>query len=79
MLDKSKGPVLRKLRTIQLIEMDLQIIMRIEINTCNRGKIEQNKRVSKSNYRSRLKYCIEMAILKKSFCIIIVNFKVKKQ
>jgi len=29
MLDKGKGPIAGKLRTIQLIEADLQLIMRI--------------------------------------------------
>ena len=31
MLDKGKGPMIGKLRTIQLIEADLQLIMRIFI------------------------------------------------
>ena len=39
--------------------------MRIGINTRNRGKTEQDKKVSKSNYGSRPKYSIEIAILEK--------------
>ena len=39
--------------------------MRIGLNIKNRGKIESNNRVSKSNYGSRPNYSIEMAILEK--------------
>ena len=35
-IEKGKGPKLGKLRAIQLIKVDLQIIMRIGINTQNR-------------------------------------------
>ena len=59
MIEKSKGVKLGKLRVIQLIEADLQIIMRLSIKNRNIGKIEQDKRISKSNFESRSKYLIE--------------------
>ena len=40
MIEKEKGPVVSKLRTIQLIEADLQMIMRIFINYRVKEKIE---------------------------------------
>ena len=65
MIEKGKGAKLGKLRTIQLIEANLQMIMQIGINTRNRGRIEADKRISKSSYGLRLKYLIEIAILQK--------------
>ena len=41
-LDKGKGPVLRKLRIIQLIEADLQILMHIFVGYRNKGEIEKD-------------------------------------
>jgi len=38
-IEKGKGPVLGKLRTIQLIEADLQLVMRILVNNRNKNKI----------------------------------------
>ena len=64
-LEKGKGPVLGKLRTIQLIEADLQLLMRIYVGGRNNANIEDNKRLSKFNYSSRLNYLIETAILEK--------------
>jgi len=65
MIEKGKGPVLGKLRTIQLIEADLQLLMRIFINDQNKGSIETDERISKSNYGSRPGYSIQDAILEK--------------
>ena len=65
MIEKGKGPVVGKLQTIQLIEANLQIIIRIFINYRVKGKIEQDSRISKANYRSRGKYSIENTILEK--------------
>ena len=63
MIKKGKGLVLRKLSTIQLIEADLQLIMRIGINHRNKYVIKKDPRVLKRNYRSRPDYSIETAIL----------------
>ena len=65
MIEKSKGPVLNKLRIIQLIEEDLQILTRIFINIRNKSTNETNSRISKCNYESRANYMIENAILEK--------------
>ena len=65
MMEKGKGPVVDKLHTIQLIEADLQLLMKILINIRNKLSIETNKRVSKYNYGSSINYSIENAILEK--------------
>ena len=65
MIEKGKGPVLGKLRTIQLIEADLQLLMRIFVNDRNKGSIETDERISKSDCGSRPGYSIQDAILEK--------------
>jgi len=65
MLEKGKGPRLGKLRTITLIEGDLQILMRIFLDAKNKELIENNERFSTANYGSRKNYSIETAILEK--------------
>ena len=65
MLEKGKGPIVDKLKAIQLIEIDLQLLMRILINTRNKSSIELDLRISKSNYSLRANYLIENAILEK--------------
>ena len=64
-LEKGKGPVIGKLRTIQLIEAGLQLLMRIYIGGRNNENIERDERLSKFNYGSRANYSIETAILEK--------------
>ena len=51
MLDKGKGPIVRKLRIIQLIEADLQLLMWIFLGSRNVGVIEVDNILSKHNYR----------------------------
>ena len=65
MLNKGKGLITGKLQTIQLIEADLQLLMRICISNRMKGKIENDKRISKANYGSWLKYSINNTILEK--------------
>ena len=65
MLEKGKGPKLGKLRTITLIEGDLQILMRIFMDGKNNELIESDPRFSKANYGSRKNYSIESALLEK--------------
>ena len=65
MLEKEKGPVLGKLRTIQLIEADFQLIMRIFLGYRMEKSIESNTRISKFNFRLRKGYSIDEAIFKK--------------
>ena len=65
MLDKGKELITGKLQTIQLIEANLQLLMRICISNRTKGKIENNERISKAKYRFRPKYSIDNAILEK--------------
>jgi len=57
--------VIGKLHIIQLIEADLQLLMRIFIGQRNYSKIENDSRVSKYNFSSRPKYSIETELLEK--------------
>ena len=65
MIEKGKGPKLGKLRTIQLIEADLQLLMRIFLGLRDNKQIESDEMFLKSNYSSRKNYSIESAILEK--------------
>ena len=65
LLEKGKGLIVEKLRTMQLHGADLQLLIRICIRGRNDSNIENNKRLSTFNYRSRQYYSIEIAILEK--------------
>ena len=65
MLGKGKGLILGKLRTIELIEADLQIIICVLINKRTRNNTENNKCISKENYGSYRGYLIDNLILEK--------------
>ena len=45
-LEKGKGPIIGKLRTIQLIEADLQLLMCIFIGGRNDENLESDSRLS---------------------------------
>ena len=64
-LEKGKGPLLGKLRIIELIEGDMQIITRMYVGLRNDKNIENDSRLSKFNFGSRKWYSIESAILEK--------------
>ena len=64
-LEKEKALILRKLRTMQLIEADLQLIIRNFIGGRNNKNIAAGKRLSKYNCGSRKYYSIDTAILEK--------------
>ena len=64
-LEKGKGPLLGKLRIIELIEGDMQIITRMYVGLKNDKNIENDSRLSKFNFGSRKWYSIESAILEK--------------
>ena len=70
-LEKGNGSIIEKLQTIQLIEADLQILMRILMNQRNKHKIEKDPRVAKYNYRSRPQYLIEDIILEKKISLLL--------
>ena len=50
---------------MKLAEDDLQLILRMFVNIRNKGKIESDERVSKSNCGYRPGYSIKYAILEK--------------
>ena len=64
-IEKGKELILGKLRIIQLIEADLQLLIRIFMGSRNEDLIEKDHRISKSNFESRKYYSIETVILKK--------------
>ena len=64
-IEKRAGPTLGKLHTIQLIEVDLQLLIRVFMSYRNQRKIENDNRISKCNYRLRYNYSIESEILEK--------------
>ena len=64
-LEKGKGPIIGKLRTLTLIEGDLQMNMRMHLNSDGEELIERDDRFSKSNHGSRKNYSIETAMLEK--------------
>ena len=55
--------MLGKLRIIQLIETNLQLLMRIYLGGKGKELIELDNKLSKANYSSRKNYSIEPAIL----------------
>ena len=65
MLEKGKGPVLGKLRTMQLLEADFQLLMRIFANERMVGVIETDGRLSKGNCRARKGHSIDDLMLEK--------------
>ena len=65
MLEKCKGPTIGKLRTMQLIEADLQLLMRMHIGGRNDKNVENDDRLSKFNYGSRANYSMQTAMLEK--------------
>ena len=65
MLEKGKGPVLEKLRIIELIEGDLQLIIRMHVGIRNDRNIKRDSRLSHFNFGSRQNYSIESALLEK--------------
>ena len=65
MLDKEKGLVLGKLLIIELIEGDLQLIIRLHAGLRNNRNIEKDSRLSKFNFGSRQDYSIESVLLEK--------------
>ena len=60
------------MRNLQLIEGNLQIIMRIFLNSDKEEIIKRDLRISKVNYGSRKNYSIETAILEKRLVFIVV-------
>jgi len=51
-LDKGKGPVIGKLYTIELVETDLQLLMRIFVGNRANSLPEKDPSLSKFNFGS---------------------------
>ena len=64
-LEEGKGPMIIKQRTIQLIKVGIQLIMRIVIRNRKEIKVEMDKRISKCNFELQKYYLIETALLEK--------------
>ena len=64
-LEKGKGPVLRKLRFIMLIEADMQVGLRIALGSEEEELIKKDKRFSSANNGSRQNYLVESVVLEK--------------
>ena len=68
MLEKLKGPRLKKLRMLEMIEADLQLVMRMCLGSTRMNeRFESDERVSKYNHGSRKGCYIEKALLEKRF------------
>ena len=65
MIKKGKGPIISKLRIIEIIEAEIQLLMRMTVNQRNKYTIKNDQRIAKSNYGSRPNYLIKDAILEK--------------
>ena len=64
-IEKGKGIIIGKLWNIQLIEADLQLLIRIYIGSKSEKMIEKDERLSKANYGLRKNYLVESVILEK--------------
>lgn len=65
MLEKGKGNVLGKLRTIQLVEGDLKLVMRVLVTLRNSKRAEKSNRLSIYNFGNRKNFDIQTALLEK--------------
>ena len=58
--------MLEKVRTMQLVEADFQLLMRVFVNEKMKGSIETYERNYKVNYGSRKGYSTDNLTLEKS-------------
>ena len=65
MLEKVKGPRLKKLRMLQIIEADLQLVIRTILGSRMNERVESHARLSKYYYGSRKGCSIENELLEK--------------
>ena len=65
LLEKEKGLILGKLQIIELLEVDFQMLVQIFTGLRNDDNIENDKRLSQHNYRSRKYFSIEATLLEK--------------
>ena len=64
-IEKGKGPRIDKLRILEMIEANLQLVMRILLGSRMNERIETDARVSKCNYGSRSGHSIENELVEK--------------
>lgn len=64
-IDKGKGPILGKLRIMQLIEADLKLIMRIFVDLRMENVTKNQRNLSRYNFGSRKVFSIDTATLEK--------------
>ena len=69
MLEKEKGPRLKKLRMLEMIEADLQFSIRMFLGTRMNERVESDVRLSKCDYGSRKGCSIENVLLEKRLMI----------
>ena len=72
-LDKEKWLVLGKLRIIEIIKGDLQLIIRLCAGLRNNRNIKKDSRLSHSNFWSQQNYSIESTLLEKDWYMILGN------
>ena len=65
MIEKGKGPRINKLRTLEMIEANLQLVMRMFLGSRMNERIETDARMSKHNYGSRSGHSIKNVLLEK--------------
>ena len=65
MIGKGKGHRLKKLRTLEMIEADLQLVMRKHLGIRMNERVETDLRMSKYNCGSRTGCSIENEMLEK--------------
>ena len=65
MIEKGKEPFLDKLREIELIKGDLQLMFRLHVGLRDDKKIKNNSRLSTLNFASRKYYSIKSALLER--------------
>lgn len=65
-LEKGKGPRIDKLRIIQLIEGDLQLVFRILVSNRTSVNAEKSNRLSAFQFGNRKGFDIQTAILEKN-------------
>ena len=88
MIEKRKGTRKNKLRIRDMIEADMQLIMRGLLAEIMNDKVEEDKRLSKHDHGSRRGHSIETTLLEKRlmltfprglFFLITSHRKVSKQ
>ena len=67
MLEKGKGPKLRKLRILDTIEADFQLSMRVYLRLRLHHKFELDSRLQKFNCGSTKRHYVENAFPEKTF------------